>query len=265
MIDFHNHILPNVDDGSKSLEMSLDMLREAERQGITDVVNTVHFQHPKMEGKNVDYDFINYELESLQNKLNEEGISIKFHLGAEVFFLHNLLDIKSNTLVGFGHGKYMLIEFYPFHLPPNFDEHLYQLKLSGTTPIIAHPERNKMIQNDIEILVKLINSGCLIQLDAGSLLGHFGPTCQVVAELLLERNMVHFIGSDAHNNKKRNFCLALAVDIARNIVGDNVDILVNDNPSKVISGEDIIPFSMNESQAPSNFITGLFNKIKKLK
>ena len=53
MIDFHNHILPNVDDGSKSLEMSLNMLREAERQGITDVINTVHFQHPKVEGMDI--------------------------------------------------------------------------------------------------------------------------------------------------------------------------------------------------------------------
>ena len=265
MIDFHNHILPDVDDGSKSLEMSLDMLREAERQGITDVVNTVHFQHPKMDEKNVDYSFIETIKDNLQNKIDGLGINIKLHIGAEVFYLPNLLDIKSNTLVGFGHGKYMLIEFYPFHLPPNFDNHFYQLKLSGTTPIIAHPERNKMIQNDMEILAKLIDSGCLIQLDAGSLLGHFGPTCKEVAKSLLGRNMVHFIGSDAHNNKKRDFCLAPAVEIARGIMGDNVDILVNDNPSKVISGENIIPFEMNEPFTPSNFITRLFNKIKKIK
>ena len=57
MIDFHNHILPDVDDGPKVLSESLDMLRHASSQGITEVVQTVHFQHPKMEGKNVDYDF----------------------------------------------------------------------------------------------------------------------------------------------------------------------------------------------------------------
>ena len=58
MIDFHNHIIPNLDDGSKSIEMSLNMLKEAESQGITDIINTVHFQHPKMEGKNTSYDFV---------------------------------------------------------------------------------------------------------------------------------------------------------------------------------------------------------------
>ena len=57
MIDFHNHIIPKLDDGSKTLEMTIKMLKEAERQGITDVVNTVHFQHPKMESKNTSYDF----------------------------------------------------------------------------------------------------------------------------------------------------------------------------------------------------------------
>ena len=58
MIDFHNHVLPNLDDGAKSMEMTLDMLREASNQGIKKIVNTVHFQHPKMDGKNTDYDYI---------------------------------------------------------------------------------------------------------------------------------------------------------------------------------------------------------------
>ena len=58
MIDFHNHIIPNLDDGSKSVEMSLNMLKEAQSQGITDIVNTVHYQHPKMNKKNTSYNFV---------------------------------------------------------------------------------------------------------------------------------------------------------------------------------------------------------------
>ena len=79
MIDFHNHIIPNLDDGSKSLEMSLNMLREAERQGITDVVNTVHFQHPKMEQKNTSHNFVVTEIAKLQSKIDKEKIKIKIH------------------------------------------------------------------------------------------------------------------------------------------------------------------------------------------
>ena len=70
MIDFHNHILPNVDDGSKSLEMSLNMLRHAADQGITDVVNTVHFQHPKVETEDISFDRIQGEIGNLQVELD---------------------------------------------------------------------------------------------------------------------------------------------------------------------------------------------------
>ena len=89
-MDFHNHIIPNVDDGAKSLDITLDMLREAERQGVSDVVSTIHFQHPKMDGKNTDYSFINKKYEQLKKILSKENININIHLGAEVFYLPNL-------------------------------------------------------------------------------------------------------------------------------------------------------------------------------
>ena len=67
MIDFHNHIIPNVDDGPKEIDESLDMLRTASKQGITEIVQTVHFQHPKMEGKNVDYDYLIKDISMTHN------------------------------------------------------------------------------------------------------------------------------------------------------------------------------------------------------
>ena len=66
MIDFHNHILPNFDDGSKSLEMTINMLREAEKQGITDIVNTTHYKHPKMSNKKTNYKNIQVEIGKLK-------------------------------------------------------------------------------------------------------------------------------------------------------------------------------------------------------
>ena len=78
MIDFHNHILPNVDDGSKSLEMSLNMLKEAKRQGLTDIVNTVHYQHPKVEGKDISFERMTQEIENLQKSCQHSTKSIKY-------------------------------------------------------------------------------------------------------------------------------------------------------------------------------------------
>ena len=70
MIDFHNHILPDLDDGAKSLEVSLSMLRSAHVQGITDVVNTVHFQHPKVEGLDITYDSVKKAIDKLQKEVS---------------------------------------------------------------------------------------------------------------------------------------------------------------------------------------------------
>ena len=152
MIDFHNHILPKIDDGSKSLEMSLDMLRHAAEQGITDVVNTVHYQHPKVETEDISFERIQKEIKNLQTELDNHDISIKLHCGAEVFFLPNLLEIKDDPLATFSHGKYMLIEFQAHKLPDMHKQQLFDLKMAGVTPIIAHPERYKPVQEDISIL-----------------------------------------------------------------------------------------------------------------
>ena len=84
MIDFHNHVLPKVDDGAKSLDMSLSMLQHAAKQGITDVVNTVHYQHPKVETEDISYERIQTEVQNLQKELEQNMITIKLHLGAEV-------------------------------------------------------------------------------------------------------------------------------------------------------------------------------------
>ena len=92
--------------------MSLNMLREAEREGITDIVNTVHFQHPKMDGKNVGYVYLKNIMEDFQNTINKKKINIKMHLSAEVFYLPNLVEISSIPFVTFGNKKIVCIIRY---------------------------------------------------------------------------------------------------------------------------------------------------------
>jgi len=257
MIDFHNHILPGVDDGAKTMEESIEMLKFAYSQGITDVVNTVHFQHPKMERKNTDFNFIISVKDKLMEEMYKNEIDINIHLGAEVFFNFNLLDILDNPLVTFCNGKYMLIEFQSFMLPKGFDQHLFELKMSGVTPIIAHPERYKPIHNDNDIIKRLIDSGCIIQVDAGSFLGHFGLQCKSTADKLLSQNLVHLIGSDAHGTGKRNFCLRETINHLKDKkMNQNIDFIL-DNSKKVIYGEKIRPFE------PTNNDFGLYARLKR--
>ena len=86
MIDIHNHIFPNIDDGSKSKEMSIEMLKNAYKQGITDVVNTVHYQHPMFQDIDLSFDSIYKVSQDLQNEINQIGINIKIHIASEVFY-----------------------------------------------------------------------------------------------------------------------------------------------------------------------------------
>lgn len=212
------------------------MLRTAVEQGVTEVVNTIHFQHPKVEGLDINHEGTKRLLEQVAEKVEVEGIPVKLHLGAEVFYLPNLMDLKDDPLCTFGHGKYMLVEFQIHQLPPDFENLLFQLKMAGVTPIIAHPERYKPIQRDIALLEKLIRSGCVVQIDAGSVCGTLGHSAKKASLDILRNGFCHIIGSDAHDNRKRNFCLQEAVEIARGIVGDYVDEMVNANPRKVIDG-----------------------------
>ena len=148
MIDFHNHVLPALDDGSKSMEMTLSMLKTAYDQGVTTVVNTVHFQHPKMEGKNTDYQYVRDLRDEVLEKLDANDIRIDIKLAAEVYYLPNLCDLIDNPLLTI--NNYMLVEFPVMITPDNFLETFFNLKLKGITPVLAHPERYRIFQENIK-------------------------------------------------------------------------------------------------------------------
>ena len=265
MIDFHNHILPNTDDGSKSLEMSIDMLIEAERQGITDVVNTVHYQHPKMDGKNTNFEYIKSKLEDLQNKVYNIEIDIKLHMGSEVFFLPNLLKISRDPITTMGNGKYMLIEFPLLQFPPNYEKELFDLHLSGITPIIAHPERYRPIQNNVSMMESFFDKGYIIQLDAGSILGHFGANVQKCVNDIINHGWFHLIGSDAHNNLKRNFCLKQVIDLKSKIIINNKNIIFKDNPQNLINGKKLFELEVEQEYNKYSKILHKMNRILNFK
>ncbi len=239
MIDLHNHIIPNLDDGSKSLGMSLAMLKHAADQGITDVVNTVHFQTARLDGITFEYKLVKSKIEELQNELDKEEIPIKLHMGAEVFYLPNLMELKDNPLLTFGHGKYMLVEFPVDQVPNGCQDMFFKLKLASVTPIIAHPERIKPIQKDLSIVRRFIRGGCVIQIDAGSLTGSLGSSSEKTALEIIRQGCCHIVGSDAHDDNRRNFLLADALEIAKEIIGEKAVDMVTVNPQNILLGEPI--------------------------
>tara|TARA_Y100001970_G_scaffold30286_1_gene37579 strand:+ start:3546 stop:4334 length:789 start_codon:yes stop_codon:yes gene_type:complete len=248
MIDFHNHIIPNLDDGSKSVEMSLEMLKEAQSQGITDVINTVHFQHPKMYAKNTSYDFVINEIKKMEEIAKSNNININIHAASEVFFQFNLIEILNNPITTFGNNKYMLIEFQTLHLPEGYEEEIFKLQLKNITPIIAHPERYRPIQNHFLLAKKWIDRGYLIQIDCASILGGFGKKTQAAAIKLLESGLCHLVGSDAHNNKKRNFLMKPALQKIAEIVNQDAVEIIKDNSKRILIGNDCLSYSIKNRE-----------------
>tara|TARA_B100001250_G_scaffold399874_1_gene409740 strand:- start:239 stop:1054 length:816 start_codon:yes stop_codon:yes gene_type:complete len=263
MIDFHNHIIPNIDDGAKSIEMSIDMLREAEKQGITDVISTIHFQHPKMDGKNTDYSFVKEKYLELKEIIIKNHININIHLSAEVFYLPNLTKISDNPLVTVGNGKFMLIEFQTKVLPPNYLMEFFKLQQQGITPIIAHPERYVSIQENSDLGIDWLSRGFVMQLDCGSILGHFGKKCENSAKELLRSGCIQLIGSDAHNNKIRNFCLEPAYDKIESLFGSRMIKTLKYNSSLLLEGKSL---QIIESENIDIVETGnnVFNRLNKI-
>tara|TARA_B100000427_G_C15424334_1_gene557836 strand:- start:226 stop:1014 length:789 start_codon:yes stop_codon:yes gene_type:complete len=256
MIDFHNHIIPNLDDGSNSIEMSLSMLKEAQSQGITDIVNTVHFQHPKMLKKNTAYDFVVSEVKSMEEIAKSNGININIHPASEVFFNFNLTEILDNPITTFGNDKYMLIEFQKLSFPKDYENELFKLQLKGITPIMAHPERYRGIQKDIKLAKKWIERGYLIQIDCASIVGGFGKEIQKTSLELLKNGFCHLVGSDAHNDKRRNFLMKPALEKIEQVINKEAAEIIRDNSTRILNGNDCLSYSAKSIKK------SFFNKIK---
>jgi len=236
MIDFHNHIIPKIDDGAKSFEMAKKMAQKAYSDNIDCIVNTVHLNHPTV--KNSDFDTIIKRKNEFVDMLNEENINIKIISAAEVFFDTNLVEL-SHEPISTIKNKYMLIEFNPNFIPPIIDEVFFKLKCNGIYPIIAHPERYIEVQENVDLVDKWIKKEYLIQINCGSLIGYNGKKIQKTSNKLFQKNLVHLIGSDAHNDSNRNVCLAEAIKIIEKKFGSGTIDVLKSNSEKLINGYDL--------------------------
>lgn len=236
MIDIHSHILPGIDDGSKSIEMTLDMLKRAEREGLENIVATPHFRRGCFE---VTYNEVK-DLVSKINKLLElEEIGVKVHVGQEVYFSERIIDDFEEGIIGtINDGKYMLLEFPMRKIPKEAADYMYELKLRGVTPIIAHPERYSEVISNVEVLNDFIDEGCLFQINAGSIRGDFGKDVKKTAEKLIKSGVYAFIGSDAHNNMGRNTGI---LEESQEVFKKNnyLEEVFLDNSKKLLNNEDI--------------------------
>lgn len=196
MIDIHSHILPGVDDGASSVEESIELIRELYNDGIRVVVATPHVMPGAYENTDVS---IADGIRNIQGKIADENIDVKILPGAENYIVPDIVErLKESPDLAINHGKFVLIEL-PMHSIPPFTQGVFSaLVQNGFFPILAHPERNSVIMEDVERVIPLICAGALLQVNLGSIWGLYDKFVLKTAETLLKRDMVFAMASDIH-------------------------------------------------------------------
>ena len=237
MIDIHCHILPGLDDGPDTMEMSISMAEMAVADGITHVIATPH-AHPQ---HSFEPELIRQRRDELQSQFEGQLVlatGCDFHLSYE-----NLRDVRLDpTRFTLNQKDYLLVEFADYSIPPALDQSLHDLQLAGLQPVITHPERNPLIRTHPERLFNWLRQGCYAQITAQSFVGRFGPSAKEKAREWLEAGAVHFLASDAHNTTTRPLRLKETFDLVSKEYGAELaQALLVDNPLAAFEGR-ALPF-----------------------
>lgn len=226
MIDIHSHVLPFIDDGAVSTEVSLAMLEELRAQGVTDVICTPHFRKPK-------YVCTKRQIVDVFNNFAKqaEQVGVNLYLGQEIATSKPLLkqDLQDDLLT-INNTNYVLLEF-DYNNRIDVDQICYETKVLGYIPIIAHVERYTYLS--IADIAELKQNGALIQINASSVCaGLFDKRRKKVFELI-KRGLVDFVASDYHSFRTLNLKNAHAriqkkfgVEVANKLFKKNAEVLI---------------------------------------
>lgn len=237
MVDIHCHILPRMDDGSRSLGESVAMARTARASGVDKIAATPHFAGT--EESLQDLPRILSRVRRLEQELEHQGIDLEIVPGGEILCMPQTLDLaKRDMLPTLGDSRYLLTEFY-FDFPgEEMNRILDAVKGMDYLPIVAHPERYGAVQREPELVYRWFDREMVIQVNKGSVLGSFGSAPEQCAQLLLDRGMVHVIASDGHRADSRTTDMSTVRAWAEEQLGRTyADVLLRRNPGLILRGK----------------------------
>jgi protein-tyrosine phosphatase len=241
--DFHNHLIPGVDDGAANLEASRAALHEFARAGVTTVLVTPHFDgsltHAPLlaDGRLAQIDA---GWAALTGDAEVAACGVQLLRGVELMLDVPDPDVRDARLRLAG-GRFVLVEYQGMRLPERNAEYAMRcLRDKGMQPILAHPERYQNVSESLEELRPLRTSGAHFQINAGSLLGHYGRHALRRAEALLARGWVEYASSDYHARGPLSVTDARAWLVARG-GAEQADALFSDNPGRLVRGEAPMP------------------------
>ncbi len=235
MIDIHSHLLYGVDDGSKSLDESVSIIKHMGEVGYTDIIITPHYIKDSHYNSSRSDNLV--LLETLKKALEENNIDVNIYLGNEIYMddeIDELLD--AGLISSLNDSKYLLIE-----LPMNGEyegyidifEHLIAI---GYKVILAHPERYLAFQKDFNKIYELEEIGIYFQCNLESILGSYGKGAIKTVKRLLKEKKISFLASDIHHRKHDYGKFLLAKKKMRKYLSDSdFDVLLKENPSKMLN------------------------------
>jgi protein-tyrosine phosphatase len=238
MIDIHCHILSSVDDGAKDINDSIQMAREAVKEGIHTIIATPHHMNGKYENQKVE---IIKSVSELNAVLKEENIPLTILPGQETRIFGDILEeTEFEHILPLNHTQYVFIELPSSHVPRYTEKLLFDFQVKGLTPIIVHPERNQELMSNPDTLYNLVSKGSLTQVTASSVAGYFGKKIQKFSFQLIEANLTHFIASDAHNVNNRTFKMEEGLGVIESKFGVDMVYFYTENADILIEGKNIM-------------------------
>lgn len=222
-IDIHSHLLPGIDDGAKNISDTIKLAKAFEEIGFSQFVTTPHIKNHFWDNSAAT---IIAKQQHTAIALEENNIKIPFRAAAEYFIddwfenhfkTEKLLTIKDN---------YVLVEISYINPPVQLHKILFDLRVAGYIPILAHPERYLYYHKNFDEYEKLKKLGCLFQLNLLATTGYYGNEVTKITEELLKKGMYNFVGSDVHHH---NHIKSFDQKIKVNSISDLKEVIKNNN------------------------------------
>ncbi len=233
-MDMHCHCLPGIDDGARTMDQSLQMLKQAYDDGIRSVIATPHFHHRRGHASK---EVILEKVKEVQEAIKATCPDMTIYPGNELYYSSNLPELiaeeKVCTMAG---SRYVLIEFSPDTEYAEMRNALINVQAQGVWPILAHIERYFCLVKKPALAAELADMGIYLQVNAGGVLGRYGRKEKSLIKKMFAKGNISFVATDAHDTENRRQVLSeAAAYIAKKFGEETAERVLFANPQKVVN------------------------------
>jgi len=194
--DIHSHLIPSIDDGSKDMEDSINMITQLHELGYKKIITTPHIMS---DGYRNTPEIILGGLEKVKQELAKNNVNVAMEAAAEYYVDYDFeRKLDSEKLLTFG-NNYLLFEISYMNPPDNLHHVIFKMQTMGYKPVLAHPERYNFWHREFEKYETFVDKGVLLQMNINSLTGYYSISTKKIAEQMIDKNMISFLGTDCHH------------------------------------------------------------------